>query len=105
MKNIVLIAGCAVISFASCGQTQNSNNMKTDNKIREVVKSDEEWKKELTPMQYEVTTHAVPNALLPVSIGITMIPVCIIVFVAVNRYSALIQNLIQAPAGPAFMHL
>lgn len=57
MKNIILIMSFAAVSFLSCGQTQNSKNMKTEIK-REVVKSDEEWKKELTPMQYDVTRHA-----------------------------------------------
>jgi len=41
--------------MTSCGQIQNSNNMNTDNKKREVVKNNEDWKKELTPEQYEVT--------------------------------------------------
>jgi len=56
MKNIILLTCFAALSLASCGQ--NSTNMKTDNKKREVTKSDEEWRKQLTPMQYEVTTNA-----------------------------------------------
>jgi peptide-methionine (R)-S-oxide reductase len=56
MKNVILLTCFAALSFASCGQ--NSNNMKTANKKREVVKSDEEWKKQLTPMQYDVTCNA-----------------------------------------------
>jgi len=56
MKNVILLTCFAALSLASCGQ--NSNNMKTDNKKREVTKSDEEWRKQLTPMQYEVTTNA-----------------------------------------------
>lgn len=55
MKTLILITSIALVSLTSCGQIQNSKNMKTDNKNREVVKSDEEWKKELTDMQYEVT--------------------------------------------------
>src|SRR5262245_58797123 len=56
MKSILLIT-CLAISVAGCGQIQNSKDMKTDKIIREVVKSDEEWKKELTPMQYDVTSR------------------------------------------------
>lgn len=58
MKSVILLTCFAAISIAGCGQVLSSKNMKTDNKKREVVKSDEEWKKQLTPMQYEVTTHA-----------------------------------------------
>ena len=58
MKDIILLTCFAALSLATCGQTQNSKNMKTDNTKREIVKSDEEWKKQLTPLQYDVTTHA-----------------------------------------------
>jgi len=55
MKKIILLTCFAALSFAGCGQIQKPDTMNTDNKKREVAKSDEDWKNELTPMQYEVT--------------------------------------------------
>jgi len=58
MRNIILlIAFVSIASLIACAQKTNSETSKEPmtTKTRKVVKTDEEWKKLLTPEQYDVT--------------------------------------------------
>lgn len=62
MKTLILtvIALGSILYLSACGQTKKSQSSQTnDKKIQTmkdtVIKTDDEWKKELTPTQYEVT--------------------------------------------------
>ena len=58
-KNISILVAVAMICFTACAQSNQKQNqktptMETKSTTGKVVKTDEEWKKELTPEQYEV---------------------------------------------------
>ncbi len=54
MKNtsIVLLFNL-LLSFSACGQSEKPSESKTNNKF-EVVKTEEEWKAQLSPLEYDV---------------------------------------------------
>jgi peptide-methionine (R)-S-oxide reductase len=52
MRKLVSLSIAAVISLASC--SQQKQNQSTSNMIPPVVKTEEEWKKELSPEQFRI---------------------------------------------------
>lgn len=52
MKNVILLL-VAVFTFSSC-QSQEKKDVSRKENIAKIQKTDAEWKKELTPEQYEV---------------------------------------------------
>ncbi|MFM2316802.1 MAG: hypothetical protein RLZZ155_1134, partial [Bacteroidota bacterium] len=53
MRKLVSFSIAAVISLASCSQ-QKQNQSTSSNMIPQVVKTEEEWKKELSPEQFRI---------------------------------------------------
>lgn len=51
-KNLILILGLAIV-FPACSQNKKAAPKKQDSRF-ELVKSDEEWKKQLSPLQFSV---------------------------------------------------
>ncbi len=55
MKTLITIAVVALFVLIACAQAQKKN---TTNKQYPVIKTDAQWKAQLTPLQYDVTRHA-----------------------------------------------
>lgn len=55
MKKLIVIYFLLTMAITACGQDTTDRTMQNDNKLTEkIFKSDEEWKKVLTPEQYSV---------------------------------------------------
>lgn len=55
-----------------------------------VIKTEDEWRAQLTSDQYKITRKKVPKRLLPAPFVMRMNPVCTTVFVAVPPYLILL---------------
>lgn len=54
MKLKIFTSGILILTLAACSLAQRSEEKDMEVNVKKVVKSDEEWKKELTPAQYQI---------------------------------------------------
>ena len=71
--------------------------------MKSIPKSEEEWKKKLTPEQYSVLREKELKCRLPENMCITKAMALIIALRAARNCSLPARSLIQAPAGQASM--
>ena len=103
MKNkAVLLISMLIIVFNGVSQNDKNKIKKTNTMANTIVKTNEEWKKLLSPEQYNVLREK--GTEMPLVGNTTFIKkkACMDALPAVKFYLNLTQNLMQAADGQAF---